>query len=193
MPVTAPSLEEGTSYILPFGLLYPFVNGLQDLTQNFPPDFRWLDKSCCMFALPSSRSITARKVSRFTREVLDIPVPHVLTWSDAERDSVNRVGADYIIMEEVAGICLGLRWKKSKHSDEINNQSSLVYWMWKPSSSVSASPTLTASILKKTITRNFNRYLFSENKLEDAHIAQFSERYRAGIIIDCQWWRMFGS
>ena len=53
--------------------------------------------------------VTASEVAtlQFTREVLDIPVPRVLTWSGAKRNSINRVGADYIIMEEVAGVSLG--------------------------------------------------------------------------------------
>ena len=119
--------------------------------------------------------------------MLNIPVPRVFTWSGAERNSINRVGADYIIMEEVAGVRLGLRWTKFVHSDDVK-------------------PILTGLL---DVEANFQRLRFSHigslyfkedvseelqslplfSKNDDAHVAQFSERYRIGPLIDRQWWR----
>jgi hypothetical protein len=56
----------------------------------------------CPLAGPSYL-VTASEVAtlQFAREVLQLPVPRVITWSGAIRDLVNHVGADYIIMEYV--------------------------------------------------------------------------------------------
>ena len=73
--------------ISPHTSLGSFVNGVQ---QSFSPDFRWLDKFLHVY-------LTLWLVHHLKRgsSSLENPVPHVLTWSGAERNSVNRVGADY--------------------------------------------------------------------------------------------------
>ena len=47
--------------------------------------------------------VTASEVAtlQFAREVLNLPVPRVITWSGAKRGHAN---VDYIIMEEVPGV-----------------------------------------------------------------------------------------
>jgi hypothetical protein len=113
----------------------------------------------CPLAGPSYL-VTASEVAtlQFTREVLDIPIPRVLTWNGAERNSVNRVGADYIIMEEVAGVHLGFRCLIFPNSDEVKPILDGLLDV-EPSSSVSASPTLAPSTSKKTLAKNFNQSL----------------------------------
>lgn len=56
----------------------------------------------CPLAGPSYL-VTASEVAtlQFAREVLNLPVPRVITWSNAKRGHTNPVGADYIIMERV--------------------------------------------------------------------------------------------
>ena len=119
--------------------------------------------------------------------MLNIPVPRVFTWSGAKRNSVNCVGADYIIMEEVTGVRLGLRWKDFIHSDEVK-------------------PILTSLL---DVEAKFQRLRFSHigslyfkedvsEELQslpllagnnDTDSAPFSEKYRIGPLIDRQWWR----
>jgi hypothetical protein len=142
----------------------------------------------CPLAGPSYL-VTASEVAtlQFTREVLDIPVPRVLTWSGAERNSVNRVGTDYIIMEEVPGVCLGLRWTNFLHSDEVKPILSSLLDVEAKFQRIRFSH-IGSLYFKEDVSEELQSFpLFSENK--DSHIAQFSERYRIGPLIDRQWWR----
>jgi hypothetical protein len=141
----------------------------------------------CPLAGPSYL-VTASEVAtlQFAREVLDIPVPRVLTWSGAERNSDNRVGADYIIMEEVAGVRLGLRWTKFLHSDEVKPILTSLLDVEAKFQRLRFSH-IGSLYFKEDVKELQSFPLFSENN--DAHIAQFSERYRIGPLIDRQWWR----
>ena len=133
--------------------------------------------------------VTASEVAtlQFAREVLDIPVPRVLTWSGAKRNSVNRVGADYIIMEEVPGVCLGLRWKNFLQSSDVAPVLRSVLGVEAKFQTLRFSH-IGSLYFKEDVSEELQSLpLFSENK--DPHIAQFSERYRIGPIIDRQWWR----
>jgi len=51
------------------------------------------------------------------RNVLDAPVPRVLAWSS--KASENAVGAEYIIMEQVAGVQLSQVWHKIRIQDKF--------------------------------------------------------------------------
>jgi hypothetical protein len=186
-------LEEGASFLLLFGLLYSLVTWL---TGSYNKAFRLtLDDSIkvvarlpCPLAGPSYL-VTASEVAtlQFTREVLDIPVPRVLTWSGADRNSVNRVGADYIIMEEVAGVCLGLRWKKFLNADDVEPILTSVLDVEAKFQTLRFSQ-IGSLYFKEDVSEELQSLpLFSENK--DARIEQFSEKYRIGPIIDRQWWR----
>ena len=142
----------------------------------------------CPLAGPSYL-VTASEVAtlQFAREVLDIPVPRVLAWSGTERNSVNRVGADYIIMEEVAGVCLGLRWKNLEHSDDVKPILTSLLDVEAKFQRLRFSH-IGSLYFKEDVSEELQSLpLFSENK--DAHVAQFSERYHIGPIIDRQWWR----
>jgi hypothetical protein len=119
--------------------------------------------------------------------VLEIPVPRVLTWSGAERNSVNRVGTDYIIMEDVPGVCLGLRWTNFLHSDEVKPILSSSLDVEAKFQRIRFSH-IGSLYFKEDVSEELQSFpLFSENK--DSHIAQFSERYRIGPLINRQWWR----
>ena len=142
----------------------------------------------CPLAGPSYL-VTASEVAtlQFAREVLDIPVPRVLTWSGAERNSVNRVGSDYIIMEEVAGVCLGLRWNDFETPDEVLP---ILHTLLDVEAKFRRLRFSHCGSLyfKEDVSEELQSLpLFKDN--EDAHAAQFSERYRIGPIIDRQWWR----
>ena len=138
--------------------------------------------------LGPSYLVTASEVAtlQFAREVLDIPVPRVLTWSGAEPNSVNCVGADYIIMEEVAGVRLGLRWTNFLHSDEVKPILTNLLDVEAKFQRLRFSH-IGSLYFKEDVKELQSFPLFSENK--DAHIAQFSEKYRVGPLIDRQWWR----
>jgi hypothetical protein len=133
--------------------------------------------------------VTASEVAtlQFAREVLNIPVPRVYTWSGAERNSVNRVGADYIIMEEVAGVRLGLRWTEFLHSDEVKPILTSLLDVEAKFQRLRFSH-IGSLYFKEDVSEELQSLpLFSENK--DANIAQFSDKYRIGPLIDRQWWR----
>ena len=137
--------------------------------------------------------MTASEVAtlQFAREVLNLPVPRVITWSGAKKrgntTTTNPVGADYIIMEEVPGVPLSHRWEEFGGSDEVKpilngvldletkfeslrfNRIGSLYFKEDVSADLQTIPLLTGSI--DTATR------------------ELSERYRVGPLIDYQWWR----
>lgn len=89
-------------------------------------------------------------------------------------------------MEEAAGVCLGLPWRKFEHSEAKPIPTSLL--------DVEAEfqrlrlSDIGILYFKEDVSEEFQTLsLFSENK--DAHNAQFLERYSIGPIIDRQWWR----
>jgi hypothetical protein len=139
----------------------------------------------CPLAGPSYL-VTASEIAtlQFTREVLNIPVPRILTWSGAERNSVNRVGADYIMMEEVAGVRLGLRWTEFLHSDEVKPILTGLLDVEAKFQRLRFSHIGSLYFTEDVSEELQSLPLFSENK--DAHIAQFSERYRIRPLIDRQ-------
>jgi hypothetical protein len=133
--------------------------------------------------------VTASEVAtlQFAREVLHIPVPRVITWSGAKRGHPNPVGADYIIMEEASGVCLGDRWENFGSADDVIpildgmmdvetkfeslsfSRIGSLYFKEDVSADLQTVPLLTGSI--------------------DATTRQLSEKYRVGPLIDYQWWR----
>jgi Phosphotransferase enzyme family len=142
----------------------------------------------CPLAGPSYL-VTASEVAtlQFAWEVLNIPVPRVFTWSGAQRNSVNRVGTDYIIMEEVAGVRLGLRWTEFLHSDEVKPILTSLLDVEAKFQHLRFSH-IGSLYFKDDVSEDLQSLpLFSNNK--DATIAQLSEKYRIGPLIDRQWWR----
>ena len=133
--------------------------------------------------------MTASEVAtlQFAREVLNLPVPRVITWSGAKRGHTNPVGADYIIMEEIPGVRLVQRWKEFDSADDVRpimtgmldvetkfeslcfSRIGSLYFKEDVSADLQAVPLLSGSI--DTTTR------------------QLLERYRVGPLINYQWWR----
>jgi hypothetical protein len=133
--------------------------------------------------------VTASEVAtlQFAREVLNLPVPRVITWSGAKRGHTNPVGADYIIMEEVPGVRLSQRWEEFGSADDVRpiltgvldvetkfeslcfSRIGSLYFKEDVSADLQTVPLLTGSI--------------------DAVTRELSERYRVGPLIDYQWWR----
>ena len=117
--------------------------------------------------------MTASEVAtlQFAREVLNLPVPSVITWSSAKRGHTNPVGADYIIMEEVPGVRLGHRWENFDSADDVrpimNGMLDVETKFESLSADLQTVPLLTGSI--------------------DAATRQLSERYRVGPLINYQW------
>jgi hypothetical protein len=142
----------------------------------------------CPLAGPSYL-VTASEVAtlQFAWEVLSIHVPRIFTWSGAQRNSVNRVGTDYIIMEEVAGVRLGLRWTEFLHSDEVKPILTSLLDVEAKFQHLAFSH-IGSLYFKEDVSEELQSLpLFSSNK--DATIAQLSEKYRIGPLIDRQWWR----
>lgn len=134
--------------------------------------------------------MTASEVAtlQFAREVLNIPAPRVSTWSGAQRNCVNRVGTDYIIMEDVAGVRLGLRWAEFLHSDEVNPILTSLLDVEAKFQQLRFSHIGSLYYLKEDVSESLQSLPpFSNNK--DATVTQLSERYRIGPLIDRLSWR----
>ena len=90
-------------------------------------------------------------------------------------------------MEEVSGVCLGLRWKNFPHADDVKPILTSILDVEAKFQSLRFSH-IGSLYFKEDVSEELQSLpLFSENK--DHHIAQLSERYRIGPIIDRQWWR----
>ncbi|KAL8935081.1 MAG: hypothetical protein Q9211_004893 [Gyalolechia sp. 1 TL-2023] len=63
--------------------------------------------------------VTASEVAtmRYARDILRLPVPRVHAWNS--RSATNSVGAEYIIMDKVAGIELSQRWPKMRSDQKL--------------------------------------------------------------------------
>lgn len=75
--------------------------------------------------LKANRAVTDMNVS-IVRELTDIPIPRVLSWSDDPSDSV---GAEYIIMEHVSGVQLAQQWPEMTSLQRLECVQNLGYLM----------------------------------------------------------------
>ncbi|KAF8519327.1 kinase-like domain-containing protein [Hysterangium stoloniferum] len=142
----------------------------------------------CPLAGPSYE-VTASEVAtlQFAREVLRLPVPRVITWSGAKRNHLNRVGADYIIMEEVPGVRLGHRWTKLEHASDVRP---IMYTLMDVESKFESLrfSRIGSLYFKEDVSAELQAVPLLSGDV-DIHTREFSERYRVGPLINPQWWR----
>jgi hypothetical protein len=133
--------------------------------------------------------VTASEVAtlHFAREVLKLPVPRVLTWSGEKRGHVNSVGADYIIMEEVPGVCLGDRWKQLEHADDVKPILTAITDMEAKLQSLRFSR-IGSLYFKEDVSTDLQAVPLLSSAT-DATTRELSERYRVGPLVNHQWWR----
>jgi hypothetical protein len=124
---------------------------------------------------------------QFAREVLRLRVPRVITWSGAKGDGINRVGANYIIMEEVQGVRLGQRWMQFEEGrDVLPIMNSLVNL--EAQFETLRFSQIGSLYFKDDVAEHLQAIpLLSGNT--DPTIQKLSERYRVGPLVDRQWWR----
>jgi hypothetical protein len=142
----------------------------------------------CPVAGPSYQ-VTASEVAtlQFAREVLKLPVPRVITWSGAKRNNVNRVGADYIIMEEVPGVPLGLRWNKFERAEDVKPVMNGIMDMEAKFESLRFSR-IGSLYFKEDVGPDLQAIPLLSGEV-DAPTLKSSEGYRVGPLINQQWWR----
>lgn len=142
----------------------------------------------CPLAGPS-HLVTASEVAtlEFAREVLKLPVPQVLTWSGANRDRTNGVGADFIIMEEVRGVPLGNRWRDFQSADEVRPAVLGILELEKKFESLRFSR-IGSLYFKEDVGADLGYTPLLVGDVDDATL-RLSEKYRIGPLIDYQWWR----
>ena len=133
--------------------------------------------------------MTASEVAtlQFAREVLNLPVPRVITWSGAKRGQPNSVGADYIIMEKVSGVHLGDRWEKFDSADDVIPILDSVFDLQAKFESVCFSR-IGSLYFKEDVSADLQTVPLLTGSI-DPTTRQLSERYRVGPLINPQWWR----
>jgi hypothetical protein len=142
----------------------------------------------CPVAGPSYQ-VTASEVAtlQFAREVLKLPVPRVITWSGAKGNNVNRVGADYIIMEEVPGVRLGIRWKTFERADDVKPLMNAIMDMEAKFESLRFSR-IGSLYFKEDVSPDLQAVPLLVGEVDD-NTLKLSESYRVGPLINHQWWR----
>ncbi|KAG0707244.1 kinase-like domain-containing protein, partial [Suillus ampliporus] len=142
----------------------------------------------CPLAGPSYLT-TASEVATlaFAREVLNLPVPRVLTWSGAERGSTNRVGADYVIMEVVPGVPLGIRWHQLAGREQVLPLMRAMLDFESRMESVRFSQYGSLYFKEDVVPELQTRPLFA-GEVDDS-LKCFAEKYRIGPLVDRHWWR----
>jgi hypothetical protein len=142
----------------------------------------------CPLAGPSYL-VTASEVAtlQFAKEVLKLPVPRVITWSGAKRGQVNPVGADFIIMEEVPGVCLGERWSTFERPEDVTPIMTGILDMEKKFESLRFSR-IGSLYFKEDVSADLQAVPLLSGAI-DATTRQLAEGYRVGPLTNCQWWR----
>ena len=142
----------------------------------------------CPLAGPSYL-VTASEVAtlQFAREVLNLPVPRVITWSGAKRGLTKAVGADFIIMEEVPGVRLSHRWEEFDSADDVRPIMTGVLDVETKFESLSFSR-IGSLYFKEDVSADLQTVPLLTRSI-DATTRQLSEKYRVGPLINYQWWR----
>ena len=135
--------------------------------------------------------MTASEVAtlQFARDVLNLPVPCVFTWSGAsgKRGHTNPVGADYIIMEEVPGVRLGERWRGFESADHVRPIMTGILDAESKFESMRFSR-IGSLYFKEDVSEDLQAVPLLSGAV-DATTQQLSEKYRVGPLINNQWWR----
>ena len=133
--------------------------------------------------------VTASEVAtlQFAREVLNLPVPRVITWSGAKRGLTKAVGADFIIMEEVPGVRLSHRWEEFDSADDVRPIMTGVLDVETKFESLSFSR-IGSLYFKEDVSADLQTIPLLTGSI-DATTRQLSEKYRVGPLINYQWWR----
>ena len=142
----------------------------------------------CPLAGPSYL-VTASEVAtlQFAREVLQLPVPRVITWSGAIRNLVNHVGTDYIIMEEVPGVRLGHRWLQFATADDVRPIMNSMLDIEAKFESLRFSR-IGSLYFKEDVSADLQGVPLLSG-VTDSTTQQLSERYCVGPLMVYQWWR----
>ena len=142
----------------------------------------------CPVAGPSYL-VTASEVAtlEFAREVLNLPVPRVITWSGEKRGHLNSVGADYIIMEEVPGIKLDERWMKFDSADDVLPVMAGISDVEARFESLRFSR-IGSLYFKEDVNADLRAVSLFSGAV-DATTCRLSEKYCVGPLINNQWWR----
>lgn len=142
----------------------------------------------CPLAGPSYL-VTASEVAtlQFVKEVLKLPVPRVITWSGAKRGQMNPVGADFIIMEEVPGVCLGERWLTFESPDDVTPIMTGILDMETKFESLRFSR-IGSHYFKEDVSADLQTVPLLSGAI-DTTTRQLAEGYRVGPLTNCQWWR----
>jgi hypothetical protein len=118
------SLKKASFHFLSYVSYFDYSSTLGSYNKAFclmlDNSLRVIARMPCPLAGPSYM-VTVSEVAtlQFAKEVLKLPVPQVITWSGVKQGQVNPVGADFIIMEEVPGVCLGERWSTFESPDDV--------------------------------------------------------------------------
>ncbi|KAG1851844.1 kinase-like domain-containing protein [Suillus subalutaceus] len=142
----------------------------------------------CPIAGPSYLT-TASEVAtlEFAREVLQLPVPRILTWSGAEKGSTNCVGVDYIIMEAVPGVPLGMRWNQVAGREQVSPLVDGLLDFESRMESVRFSQ-YGSLYFKEDVAPQLQTHSLFAGEVDDS-MKYFAEKYRIGPLIDHHWWR----
>jgi len=143
----------------------------------------------CPVAGPS-HLVTASEVAtlEFAREVLKLPVPRVIAWSKEKRShSINPVGTDYIIMEEVSGIKLDERWKKFDSADDVAPVMTGISDVEARFESLRFSR-IGSLYFKEDVSANLHKVPLFSGAIDETS-RRLSEKYCIGPLINDQWWR----
>ncbi|KAF5353961.1 hypothetical protein D9756_007032 [Leucocoprinus leucothites] len=142
----------------------------------------------CPLAGPSYL-VTASEVAtlQFTREVLKLPVPRVITWSGAAQDRTNNVGTDFIIMEEAPGVPLVKRWTQLPTADDVRPALQGILDLERKLESLRFSR-IGSLYFKEDVRPDLRDVPLLSGDVDDATL-RLAERYCIGPLIDRQWWR----
>ena len=135
------------------------------------------------------RIVTASEVAtmQFLRDVLDTPVPRVLSWSaDAETSGV---GAEYILMDRVAGDSLAKQWPSVTDGGLVAKFLKCFTDLELRWESLSFSQIGSLYFKHDVSTELQQRPLFSKDTVLDDRLRAAADKYRVGPIADRQWWR----
>ncbi|KAG2031779.1 hypothetical protein BDR03DRAFT_1002974 [Suillus americanus] len=142
----------------------------------------------CPVAGPSYLT-TASEVAtlEFAHEVIQLPVPRILTWSGAEKGSTNCVGVDYIILEAVPGVPLSMHWYQVAGREQVSPLVDGLLDFESRMESIRFSQHGSLYFREDFAPELQTHPLFAGEI--DTSLKCFAEKYRIGPLIDHHWWR----